>query len=146
MLIIFTFILGSLIFCGVGVAASELLASSIKYEPEWKKSNGDNITNVSEAIDELYNKATDTRVATQVATLTTQGATYTMQHDGYVIGTAAPTQSDKVAFLEVDNKTLILTNEAYYGTRDVSVYAPKGSVVKTRDNYGTYNLTVYEWK
>ena len=51
------FVLGAIIFSGITVVASELFASSIKYEPNWKKSNGDDITNVAEAIDELYYKA-----------------------------------------------------------------------------------------
>ena len=54
---LFGFILGIVLTMGIGVAASTIFASSIKYEPEWKKSNGDNITNVSEAIDVLYEKS-----------------------------------------------------------------------------------------
>ena len=54
---IFTFILGAIIFGSIGVVASQLFATSVKYEPEWKKSNGEDIKNVSEAIDELYTLA-----------------------------------------------------------------------------------------
>ena len=57
---VFTFILGAVIFSGItGVAAYNMLAKDIKYTPSdnsWKKANGDNITNVEEALDELYNK------------------------------------------------------------------------------------------
>lgn len=57
---IFTFILGALIFGSIGVvSAHTILANDIGYTPKdttWKKSNGEDITNVSEAIDELYNK------------------------------------------------------------------------------------------
>lgn len=57
---LFAFILGALIFSGItGVAAYNMFAKDIKYTPSdttWKKSNGEDITNVEEAIDELYNK------------------------------------------------------------------------------------------
>ena len=58
---IFTFILGALIFGGiVGVSAYTIFANDIGYTPNdttWKKSNGEDITNVKDAIDELYTKA-----------------------------------------------------------------------------------------
>lgn len=57
---IFAFILGAIIFSSItGVAAYTLLASDIGFTPSdttWKQSNGEDITNVGEAIDELYNK------------------------------------------------------------------------------------------
>ena len=58
---IFTFILGALIFGGiVGVSAYTIFANDIGYTPKdstWKKSNGEDITNVKDAIDDLYSKA-----------------------------------------------------------------------------------------
>ena len=55
---IFTFILGAVIFGGiVGVSAYTIFANDIGYTPKdttWKKSNGEDITNVKDAIDELY--------------------------------------------------------------------------------------------
>ena len=58
---IFTFVLGAVIFSGItGVAAYSMFAKDIKYTPSdttWKKSNGEDINNVSDAIDELYSKA-----------------------------------------------------------------------------------------
>ena len=60
---LFTFILGVVLTSGIAVFASQLFASDIKYEPEWKKSNGDDITNVAEAIDELYSKANNTNTS-----------------------------------------------------------------------------------
>ena len=58
---IFTFVLGALIFGGiVGVSAYTILATDIGYTPKdttWKKSNGEDITNVKDAVDELYDKA-----------------------------------------------------------------------------------------
>lgn len=56
---ILSFILGALIFgCVAGVSAYVIYAGDIQYTPSdstWKKSNGENITNVEEAIDALYN-------------------------------------------------------------------------------------------
>ena len=55
---IFTFVVGAIIFSGItGVAAYTMIANKIGYTPKdstWKKSNGENITNVEEALDELY--------------------------------------------------------------------------------------------
>lgn len=60
---IFTFILGTLIFGSIGVvSAYTIFANDIGYTPKdstWKKSNGEDITNVGDAIDELYNKASN---------------------------------------------------------------------------------------
>ena len=57
---IFSFLLGAIIFGGiVGVSAYTILATDIGYTPSdstWKKTNGENITNVKDAIDELYLK------------------------------------------------------------------------------------------
>ena len=62
---IFSFILGALIFGGiVGASAYSVLANNIGYTPNdstWKKSNGENITNVSEAIDELYTRSNNNK-------------------------------------------------------------------------------------
>ena len=52
------FILGIILTTSITVLASTLLASQIQYTPEWKKSNGEDITNVKDAIDELYLKST----------------------------------------------------------------------------------------
>ena len=54
------FILGAVIFSSITVAAYSILANDIGYTPSdstWKKSNGEDITNVKDAIDELYNKS-----------------------------------------------------------------------------------------
>ena len=57
---IFTFILGAVLFSGItAVSAYTILANDIGYTPKdstWKKSNGEDITNVGEAIDGLYEK------------------------------------------------------------------------------------------
>ena len=124
-------IVTAIIFSSITALAYNISANEISYE------NG----TVKDALDSLYNIE-----ATQVATLTTRGATYTMQNDGYIIGTAQGT-STTVATVECsDGKTYILTNEGYTGTRNVSLFIEKGVTVQTRSSSGTYNLTVYEWK
>ena len=128
-------VIGSLLFTGIGVIAAQLFAEDIIY----------NNTNVESALNDLYSKAN--KQAVQVATLTTRGATYTMQNDGYITGTASR-GSSRMAILYINNKTYALSNwessdnTTYY----VSMYATKGSVVNVRSDGGTYNLTVYEWK
>lgn len=58
---IFAFILGAFIFSGItAVSAYTILANDIGYTPKdttWKKSNGEDITNVKEALDELYTRS-----------------------------------------------------------------------------------------
>ena len=60
---IFSFLLGALIFTGItSVAAYSIFATDIGYTPSdstWKKSNGEDITNVKDAIDELYTKSNE---------------------------------------------------------------------------------------
>ena len=51
---IFMFILGIIIAGSIGVLAYNVSANNIGYSPEWTKANGDPITKVGEALDELY--------------------------------------------------------------------------------------------
>ena len=57
---LFAFILGSVIFSGItSVAAYTFFASNIGYTPtdeSWKKFNDEDITNIKDALDELYFK------------------------------------------------------------------------------------------
>lgn len=57
---IFAFVLGAILFGGIGVvSAYTILANNIGYTPKdttWKKTNGEDITNVKDAIDDLYDK------------------------------------------------------------------------------------------
>ena len=129
---VISFLLGLIVMTCIGVYA--INASEITYKE----------SNVEDALDTLYGKAHLT--ATPVATLTTRGATYTMQNDGYITGTAA-SSNDRVASISFNNsETYILSNESYSGNRSVSLYVPKGTVISTRSEGGTYNLTIYEWK
>ena len=62
---IFSFILGAIIFGGiVGVSAYTIFANDVGYTPtdeNWKKADGSNITNVKEAIDELYTRTNNNK-------------------------------------------------------------------------------------
>ena len=57
---IFTFFFGAILFGSIGVVtAYALFANEIEYTPRdesWKKEDGEDIVNVEEAIDELYDK------------------------------------------------------------------------------------------
>ena len=152
---IFAFILGAILFGGIGVvSAYTILANDIGYTPKdttWKKSNGEDITNVKDAIDELYIKSKEGKTATQVATLTTQGATYTMQNDGYITGTIQPTykQAGGIVYFNVNESDEHAVFVAPWDNNtiwNVSIFAQKNTTIYTRENYGTYNLTIYEWK
>ena len=131
--LIIGFILGAILFTGVGVLASQLFARDIIYGN----------TNVESALNDLYTKANKT--PTQVATLTTQGATYTMQNDGYITGTIRSLNGLGAQVFN-DSENIVYTHYANEGIQPISIYASKGTVVSTRSNGGTYNLTVYEWK
>ena len=81
---IFAFLLGALIFSGLtAVSAYSLFANQVGFTPTdttWKKENGDNITNIEEALNELYS------LGNRSLSLTTNGWT-TYGGTGYVDGT-----------------------------------------------------------
>ena len=56
------FILGGIIFSTTLVSGYQLLAKDISYTPNWTKENGESITNVKEAIDELYDKTNSSKI------------------------------------------------------------------------------------
>jgi len=135
---IFAFIIGAIIFSGItAVIATSVTADDISY------GNG----TVKDALDNLYDIE-----GTQVATLTTQGATYTMQHDGYITGTIRTGNgaAGAIYFNQSNHDsldgTVAIAPSNYNNNVTVSVFAPKNTVVSTRTDWGTYNLTVYEWK
>ena len=54
---IFTFILGAILFSFIGiVSAYSISSNNVDFNPSWTKDNGESITNIDEAIEELYNK------------------------------------------------------------------------------------------
>lgn len=131
--VIIAFIFGVIIAGGVVYAATS--ASQITYK------NG---KTVEQALNELYNK-TD-RTPQQVATLTTQGASYTFQNDGYIFGTANRSSNKAMAKIFLGSKELAVSNWDEDKNYDVSIYVTSGTVVSTRSDGGTYNLICYEFK
>ena len=131
--IIIAFIIGVIIASGITVYATSYLASQVTYK-EGKK--------VEQALNELYSKKN--KSAQQVATLTTQGASYKFQNDGYITGTAS-TPDDWEANLMFDGEIISVCPGDTSATRKVSLYVPKGTVVQTRAEHGDYNLTCYEF-
>ena len=134
------FILGAFIFGTVGVlATTSIQANQIGYTK-----NGIDIT-LDTALDDLYNQAN--KAPTQVATLTTRGETYTMQNDGYIVGSASASNSkNAIIYINNTNSNYIL---APYNTSDVypvSLYIQKNTTITTRSDGGIYDLTIYEWK
>ena len=131
--IVIAFILGAIISSGItAVVALNVSANDISYE------NG----TVKDALDNLYDIE-----GTQVATLTTQGATYTMQNDGYITGTAAASNSkNAIVYINNTSTNYILAPYNTSSEYPVSLYFPKNTVITTRSDGGIYNLTVYEWK
>ena len=56
---IFAFILGAIIFGSIGVIATNYVANDVNFTPKdtaWKKEDGTDITNVKDALDNLYNR------------------------------------------------------------------------------------------
>ena len=137
---IFFLVLGMIIATTISVGATALYSSSeigfTPTDPNW------HVNNLEDAINDLHN--TSSKTAVQVATLTTQGASYTMQNDGYITGTMTGTAPSANGVIYVDGVNYGFAVGS--NTSNISVYAPKNSVVTTRNDYGTYNLTVYEWK
>lgn len=84
----------------------------------------------------------------EVARLTTQGASYTIQNDGYITGTVQASGGGAFVYFNGTDVSNIVYYTNYSDTKvyNASIFASKGTVVSTRSNYGNYNLTVYEWK
>ena len=139
--IILAFLLGFIVAGSIGVVAYNYSAKDIAYTPS---DSSWNVTNVGDAIEDL--KRNHGGEGVEVARLTTQGATYTMQNDGYIVGTANRSNNGLMARLYLDNKVLALSQWDEDVNYNVSVYVTKDTTVRTRSDGGTYNLTVYEWK
>lgn len=71
---IFAFVLGAILFGGIGVASAyTILANNIGFTPKnstWKKTDGSDITNVKDAIDELYERTKNNVKLDQTTTAT----------------------------------------------------------------------------
>lgn len=137
---LFIFILGGIFFSSItALAVTKISADKITYTD---KNNIERTVDV--VLDDLYDKANSKIVATQVATLTTQGASYTMQNDGYIVGTAKSNDGYS-ACVYFDDDEFVVARDGQ-SEQKVSIYITKGTTFLTRETHGTYNLTVYEWK
>ena len=147
--VIIAFIIGLLIASGITVYAYSYAAKDVSYTKP-----GENAPiSVESALNELYSNSKDNKTPQQVATLTTQDASYTFQNDGYIIGTveALYNQAGGMIYFNTNDpeSSTNLVFTAQYNESDekkCSIYVPKGITVYTRKNYGTYNLTCYEFK
>ena len=137
--VIIAFIVGIILASSIAVYAATINAKDIDYK--------DGKT-VEYALNDLYGKSNKT--PQQVATLTTPGATYTFQNDGYIIGTIKHSDGAHAALIYFNE-----INDAHrvgYAPPDennalnTSIYATKNTTIYTRANYGIYNLTCYEFK
>ena len=129
---IFAFILGAIIFGGiVGVSAYAILANDIGYTPSdtaWKKANGEDITNVEEAINELYASSLSNGYNTielkygdfqQLGnySTTTKQYTFTPETDGKIIVVMNATGSNSgvtrrtTRYVKIDDVAMPLTNQ-----------------------------------
>lgn len=148
---LFIFILGGIFFSSItALAGTTISADKITYTD---KNNVEKTVDV--VLDDLYDKANSSKVATEVATITTatRANTYTMQHDGYITGTVARSyeRNDYWGATVVFTKDSISSNVVnvpynYTAVTEASLYAPKGTTISVRTDGGAYNLTIYEWK
>ena len=122
------FVLGAIIFGGiVGVSAYTIFANDIGYTPNdttWKKSNGEDITNVKDAIDDLYTKASDNAFCEEWTEITGSTVTNTSYVYNNSINLYKCGHVCKLSFAldgtvtNTDYK--IITDERYYPTEEVS--------------------------
>ena len=144
---LFFFILGVLVF-SIGTAfAYSYIAEQVEYESndlDWE------VDNVQDALDSL--RQNNNRLGILVKEITTGGTSYTMQNNGYILGTIRPSYGYAGAQIHFNS-----TDESNYesvvalGEYDlnydfpVSLFAPAGTLVYTR-SLGNYDLKIYEWK
>jgi len=123
---IFTFILGALIFGGiVGVSAYAIFANDIGYTPKdttWKKSNGEDITNVKDAIDELYSKSNTINF-----------------NELYTLNASGP-QDFSYTFSENDKNVLIIL----FSIRDKTMNESDSTILLPNDALKIYDMATEE--
>ena len=145
--VIIAFIIGIILASSIAVYAYSYAAKDVSYT----KPGTTTSINVETALNELYSKGNKT--PQQVATITTNDrtATYTMQNDGYILGTAGTKTDDgtgaNINFTKNETTNIVFTTD-YRNSNlyTVSLYVTKGTTISVRNDGGIYNLTVYEWK
>ena len=86
---IFAFILGAIIFGSIGVYASSYLAKDISFTPKntnWKKEDGTDITNVKDAIDDLYKKIVNKDIKNILDNLGEGFGASGVNYNGFIVG------------------------------------------------------------
>ena len=126
---IFAFILGAVIFSGITALATGLIASSVSYTPTWTKSNGEDIVNVSEALDELYTRKQLSSVTLfdKISKVGNETTTYTFKNDldlGLVIITSSNNINDTSYYVSNINS---LSNGNYSVIDDSAIYIGGGN-------------------
>ena len=146
--VIIAFIIGIILASSIAVYATYTYSSK---DVGYTKPGTTQEISVEAALNYLYSKSNKT--PQQVATLTTQDASYTFQNDGYITGTVGPTYNTGGGIVyfnsnnpETDENTRVLAPWNDNRAWECSIFVPKGTAVFTRKNYGTYNLTCYEFK
>ena len=145
------FILGAITFGSIGtVVALNYNAKDVSYNPNDENWN---VNNVEDAIKDLKDIKTNREKGVEVARLTTQGASYTFENDGYISGNVASSASGsrrfggEVKYTENGESKLVCYAE-YSVTLNLycEKICKKGTTINTRQDGGVYDLTVYEWK
>ena len=144
---LFFFILGALIMGSCTVFAYSYIASDVGFTPtdeDW------NVENTQDALD--YLRRVQTEGGTLVKTVTGGSQNYTMLYDGYILGRMRAiyrSAGAMIFFNETNddnyNAVVALAEWDLDNYFPVSLYAPKGTLVHTR-NFGTYELYIYEWR
>ena len=138
--VIISFIVGIILASSIAVYAYSCAAKDVSYT----KPGENTPISVEAALNELYSKGNKT--PQQVATLTTQGASYTFQNDGYIKGTVSQTNGMDVWFTIGNNDNFIACPNDTSSACSVCYWVEKGTEVKTQSGRGTWNLILYEFK
>lgn len=145
--VIVAFIVGIILASSIAVYAYSYYASDVSYT----KPGTETAISVETALNDLYSKSNKT--PQQVTTITTYGGSYTFQNDGYITGTIKSSYNVAAAAIYFNTNdhdslagSVCTVPYNYNDALNVSIYVPKNTVVYTRNDYGTYNLTCYEFK
>ena len=121
-------------------------ADKVKYN---NTESGLQSTDVQGAIDEvnssLMSKIAFPNYSDKIKEITTAGETWTATQDCCVVGTISQNNSEEGAVVYVnDNKVCaVYTHNTKSSASGAFFFVKKGQVVKTKETYGTYILSVY---
>ena len=147
---IFAFILGALIFSGITIASAySLFASQIGYSPDWKASDGFDITNVEQAMNELYTIGNKT-LSFSTNGWTTYGGTGYVQNNGHAENIISNLTSNEkyliqvLGGMEVTSNTNNITFSFEGGTcSQINVKTDYGGTKLQNNNYLEWYTALY---